>query len=121
MDPIKPLDAVSQLLRQRMTEKAGRVDAKTTTGTQSAKASAGGHVRESVIVLRRRVKDALAELDYVQPDQRRKAMRVFVEHVLAWEFGDQVLNDPRFAALADEVQQMLGSDVDALLRALDRD
>lgn len=36
--------------------------------------------------------------------------------VLAWEFGDRLLNEPRFGELVKDVQQAFGQDAETLER-----
>ena len=39
-----------------------------------------------------------------------KATRVFVESVITWEFGDDVLSDPKYQALIEHIDKQLRTD-----------
>lgn len=107
MDPINPLAGLAEILRKRMSLEAvgkGKPLAKTNSG---AATTAG---RPSTETLRRRWQNSVAAIDPLDPDRPAKATRLFVESVLTWQFGEALLNDPRFNDLADEVQAVLESD-----------
>ena len=121
MDPINPLSGLAEILRKRMSvEAAGK-------GGQYAKASASAGtagVRPSAESLRKRLQGAVAAIDPNDPNKRSKATRLFVESVLTWQFGEALLNDPRFNDLADEVQTVLESEprlVDTLMSSVSAD
>jgi hypothetical protein len=44
------------------------------------------------------------------PQRRRKAFRIFLESVLVSEMGNELINDPAFHSLVDQVQQAMESD-----------
>ena len=108
MDPINPLDGLAEILRQRMASEAakgkrpGKTENTTRAGTAARRAPA-----ES---LRQRLETAVEAIDPDDPRRTKKALRLFVENVLAWQFGESLLNDPGFAELADEVQATLESE-----------
>jgi hypothetical protein len=58
----------------------------------------------------------LATIEATDPDRRRKAFRVFLESVLLDEWGSQLINDPAFQQLVDQVQSQMTSE--AQLRTL---
>lgn len=57
-------------------------------------------------------------IDPADPDRRRKAFRVFIESVLLFELGEELINDPKFYELVDTVQGRMAADP-ALARAMD--
>ena len=48
----------------------------------------------------------------LEPEERHgpRAAQVFVESVLAWEFGDEVLDDPDFVELTRQVRAAMTDD-----------
>jgi hypothetical protein len=52
------------------------------------------------------------------PHRRRKAFRIFLESILVNELGDELINDPAFHTLVDNVQQTMERNQD-LLAAID--
>jgi len=64
--------------------------------------------------LRERIRERIRALP---PEEGRRATRIFVESVVAWEFGEAMLDDPQFASLVDRVDEELAAD-DGLRRQL---
>ncbi|HMV21710.1 MAG TPA: hypothetical protein PKL28_09930 [Rhodocyclaceae bacterium] len=123
MDPIKPLDGLAEMIRKRLvSEGAGRSEEHAPPRSREARP---GEVsgRPTTAALRSRIADALQAVDPDDPERNRKAIKAFVENVLAWQFGSDVLNDPALAGLVDDVQQTLEREpnVTALLEALRRE
>jgi hypothetical protein len=46
------------------------------------------------------------------PQRRRKAFRVFLESVLTAEMGTDLVNDPAFHRLVDDVQRTMEADTE---------
>lgn len=105
MASINPLDGLAEILRRRVASEA------TAKGRKlgNTKSTAGGAPvqRPPVEALKRRLGEAVDTIDPTDPDRPRKVVRLFVEGVLAWQFGDALLTDPGFAELAKEVQTTL--------------
>lgn len=123
MDPIKPLSALNALLGQhiasRRSEQGGATGKKTTQSAAAATSAAGSMAAATTLEeLRRRIGEAVQSIDPADPDRRGKTARVFAENVLRWQFGDDILNDPRFAELLDEVGAVLEMEGDGLIAAL---
>jgi hypothetical protein len=122
MDPIKPLSALNALLGQRLASRRSEQGAATGKAAHPAPgstvATAGGGA-VTLEELRRCISEAVQSIEPTDPDRRRKTARVFAGHVLRWQFGDDILNDPRFAELLDEVGAVLELEGDGLLAALD--
>lgn len=52
----------------------------------------------------------VAALDPADPQRGRKAFRIFLESVLLAEFGEELINDPAFYAMVDQVQLAMEDD-----------
>lgn len=52
----------------------------------------------------------VAALDPADPERGRKAFRIFLESVLLAEFGEELINDPAFYAMVDQVQLAMEDD-----------
>jgi hypothetical protein len=119
MDPINPLDGLAELLRKRVASDAAAKGKR--LGKTDASSAPSDVQRPSAESLRRRLEVAIEAIDPDDPARPKKAARLFVESVLAWQFGEALLNDPGFTDLADEVQATLESEpgfVDKLLAAI---
>lgn len=49
-------------------------------------------------------------VDPGDPDRRRKVFRVFIESVLLFELGDELINDAKFHELVATVQERMAGD-----------
>ena len=115
MDPINRLNRLVETLRQQMAESARRLD---TAKPHAAEFKPQNRsARLSVEELRRRIQERVKAIEPDNPDRRRRARRIFLESVLAWEFGDELLLDSRLDRLIDNIQQTFESDpeIDAQL------
>lgn len=95
-------------LRQRMAEGAEKKPA--TASEKAPNTSAHREIsRTDIEGLRGRI---TARLGALPADERgsSRAARIFVESVLVWEFGDEVLHDPTFSDLLAQVQDSLTGD-----------
>jgi hypothetical protein len=118
MDPVSHLSRIVELLRRQAPAAAGKLGQKgksAATGDSQAAAD-----RPSVEQLERQISKRIRGLDSGKTEHKRRATRIFVESVLAWEFGDRVMSDPRFFALVDYVQTAMESDpsTDAEIRSM---
>lgn len=49
-------------------------------------------------------------IEPADPDRRRKAFRIFIESVLLFEIGPDLVNDPAFHTIVDEVESRMRSE-----------
>ena len=107
MDPISNVGQLVETLRKQLVESQQK------TGT-AAKASAtskaaAGATRPGVEELQRKVREKLRHIDSNDPKALSKSVHVFLESVLLWEFGESLMDDPKFHALLDDVQRSMES------------
>ena len=110
MDPLKPVSGLAELLRQRMLGEAGKAGAKGATGARRSKGTAAAPARPELAAIKARVVEAVWALDPEDPGRRSKMLKALVENALTRQFGEQLLNDPRFADLVDNVAVALEGD-----------
>jgi hypothetical protein len=104
IDPVYQLVAV---IRQQVATVRGESPAR--NAVSGTKATAPRTGRQSVAeVISRRVR----AIDPDEPGSRRKAFRIFLESVLLGEFGTDLINDPAFYRLVDDVHNMMESDAE---------
>lgn len=65
----------------------------------ASKASASARRDVASLVFKR-----IKFIEATDPDRKRKAFRIFIESVLLLELGDELINDPKFYELVDEVE-----------------
>jgi hypothetical protein len=108
MDPISRLDQVMQLIGRQMSERAARLD----SGVRAPPAAPAPRAaaRPSLAALRQRVRERLQQIDPDDPKRAEKARRAFLESVLVWQFGKELLLEPGFAETVAGVQEVLRVD-----------
>lgn len=52
----------------------------------------------------------VSAIDRDDPNRGRKAFRIFLEAILVAELGEQLVNEPRFQQLVDQVQGAIDAD-----------
>jgi hypothetical protein len=108
MTAISAAAAIAQLIRQhgigrRCADAASKAEGQQrrskppTTGT--------GADDMASLVLRR-----IRFIEPADPDRRRKAFRIFIESVLLFEIGPDLVNDPAFHTIVDEVESRMRSE-----------
>lgn len=114
MDPIHSLDALSALLRSRIAneiaseKRSSKLQQATTNDkTQISKKPTKQELQSSL-------KQAIEALDPKAEDFASKASQVFVRGVLLWQFGEGLVNDPRFDEMVDEVQAAIANQPELL-------
>jgi hypothetical protein len=120
MDPINRLDQVMQIIGQQMSERAARLEA----GVKHAPSNPAARARRpSLTALKTKVRERLESLEPDDPRRGEKARRIFLESVLAWQFGNELLLDRGFEDIVTGVQEALRANpaVDARLGRLLRD
>jgi hypothetical protein len=121
MDPINRLDQIMRVIGQQMSERAARLEA----GGKPLPAGTPLRLtrRPALTALKSKVQERLKALDPHDPRRPEKARRIFLESVLAWQFGTDLMLDRGFAEIVSGVQEALRADpqVDARLGELLRD
>jgi hypothetical protein len=117
MDPVNRLDQVMQIIGRQMSERAARLEAggKFVAGTAPARPAR----RPGLAALKSKVRERLGALDPDDPRRPDKARRIFLESVLAWQFGNELLLDRGFEDIVAGVRA--NAQVDARLGQLLRD
>lgn len=105
MDPVGRLDQVLQLISRQMAERASRLDAGALSPSHASATPPSR--RASLGTLKERVRGRLRSLDPNDPGRQQKARRVFLESVLSWQFGDELLLDRGFEEMISGVQEAL--------------
>lgn len=105
MDPVGRLDQVLRLISRQMAERASHLDAGTLSPSHAAAIPPSR--RPALGTLKERVRGRLRSLDPSDPRRQQKARRVFLESVLSWQFGDELLLDRGFEDMIRGVQEAL--------------
>lgn len=114
MDPIKPLDGLTEILRKQI---ASEVAAKGNTRHTLKSDEVQQHnpaQRSSADALRHKIAEAVDILDPDDPRRKQKVVRIFVENTLSWKFGAEVMNGPGFTTLVDDISEALAGEADLI-------
>lgn len=121
MDPIKPLDGLTEILRKRIAEEIAAkgnvsVTRKSADGHQETQPAS----RPTTEVLRKKIATALESLDPDDPKREQKIVHIFVENTLSWQFGSELINDPGFSMLVNDISDALepeSAQIEQLIKA----
>lgn len=116
MNPVNPLDGLAAILRKRIASDGATKEK--AVGQRGITEAPTGVQRPSLKVLKRKLELSIETIALDDPARDKKITRFFVESVLAWQFGDAIINDPGFSGLADEVQATLEIDPQFLVKFL---
>ena len=105
VDSVSRLNRVMEALRRQIADGPSRLGTAAKTGNTSQTAQSAATPRPSPEQLRQRIADRVRSLDPDDPRRPQKARRAFLESVIAWEFGDAVMQDRHFDELVDHIQQ----------------
>ncbi len=108
MTAITAAAAIAQLIRQHGIGRRSASAASTAEGQQrgSTPPTTGTGADEMASFVLRRIRF----IEPADPDRRRKAFRIFIESVLLFEIGPDLVNDPAFHTIVDEVESRMRSE-----------
>jgi hypothetical protein len=114
MDSVGRLNGVIEVLRRQIAENSQRMDKAEgrTLGSQVRPTGPGAQARPNLAELKLRIQTRLRHIDPADPDKAKKSQKVFLESVLAWEFGESLLLDRNFDEMLGEIQKSLASQPD---------
>lgn len=118
MDPVNQLSQIIQSLRQRLsktTVSQGTSPAHATDRQSPPVIDRRPLTRATVTELRDRIGTRIRQLPAEQRTSKLAA-QVFVESVLVWEFGDDILQYKKFDRMSTDIQTAITSDVQAWAR-----
>lgn len=110
MAQIEGLGYMLEVLRRRISSNTQRAEATSSTKSQdSSSATSRMPTRTNVAALREKVRDRLRSLNPDEPQHRNKAVRIFLESVILWEFGEDIAPSAELA----EIVTSISSEMDA--------
>lgn len=124
MDPVNGINQLMALLKRQLAERNER-SAGSTTGTQLSRSRQPTHrapAKVTVDEIQRRIGQRLKSIASAERSGPL-GTQIFIESVLVWEFGDDILNDPGFGDFVASVRETMSHDPDlqhSLERLLER-
>lgn len=101
-----PVNGLVQILRQKLSERPNTVESKNTSKPSATNTTSSTEAKLSIGEVKRKIGERVKALsdDEHQPTH---AAQIFVESIITWEFGDQLLQDPKFGELSKDVVNTL--------------
>lgn len=110
MEPVSGLSSIIEILRQQINNKSTRTGKKTRTSSTRDASPAKTQARPDIQQLERHISAQIQALDVDEEKRDLRAMQIFIGEVLAWEFGDEVVQDDRFPELLEEVCRIMSKE-----------
>jgi hypothetical protein len=107
MDPVSNISQLVETLRKQLIESRANTGAGAQINLQKPPLSSG---RPNVEELQKKISQKLRRIDTSDPKARQKSVHIFLESVLLWQFGEKLMDDPKFYALLDDVQRSMEAD-----------
>ena len=112
MDKINKLNSVVNILRSQLT----RTQEDKSKKAPLPKGKAATAPRPDIKELERQVINRIGKINPDADDYKHRSIRVLVESILVWEFGDEILNDPDCDVLLGNIVEGLdASDITGLV------
>lgn len=111
MDRIKNISQIMEIVRSQISDKSAALNKKNKSAT-SRSSSRQKAEKISQQQLRYRISSKLKNLNGEQDDIMRRSKVIFLESVFAWEFGDDLRNDPSFPKLIEKILLIMDKDKD---------
>ena len=102
-----------EILRRQIAESARRLDIGGKPSTPNTATPNAVAAKRPLAEFKQRINERLGAIPKNDPDRAKKAQRLFIESVLTWEFGDNLLLDKRFEEMLDRVQEGLAASPEA--------
>lgn len=109
MDKINGLNNIVALLRKQIRNpeknQSKSVDSRSKTDDTEISATSTLELKE----LEKRLLDRIKVVDPDDPDRDKKTIYIFVQTILTWELGENLLKDPNFYELVEKVSELIHS------------
>lgn len=111
MDRIKSLNSIVEVVRAQISSRTH-----SSKRRSSSASTASGTARTQKLSqqdLRRSIAEKISALDPNNQRELDRSKQIFLESVVLWEFGGDLINDPTFPELIDKIKSTLDQNQDA--------
>ena len=108
MDRISGLNQIIEVLRKNIGKSRSGTTERSKTKTSDSHVETNSTSQLSIEELEIRIIERVKSVDIDEKSGKTKAY-IFIESVLAWEFGEDILNDPGFHDLVSRVAESIQS------------
>jgi len=110
LDAIGNISKIVEQLRLQMSERTARAG-KSFAGQRFSPSSKTARPTESTFeTLQAKIGERIRAIDLNDSHRKKKANRIFLESVLLFEFGNNLMDDPAFYLLVEDIQNLMESD-----------
>jgi hypothetical protein len=106
MISISNVQQIVAVIRQQLATRAAPLEPRLRRGEGAAGTAAKSPPKDIAALIGQRIK----AIDRDDPNRGRRTFRVFVESILLSELGEELINDPQFYRIVDDVQQQMETD-----------
>lgn len=106
------IDSVNQLVSLIRAQLSSRSDAVSTASRQNKRAPSSAKSDTAARSLQSLITQRIKAIDPNDSQRGRKAFRIFLESILLFHFGENLINDPQFYQMVDEIQTTMEADTD---------
>ena len=106
MTSIGNVQQIVAVIRQQLATRAAPFEAKLRRGEGTGAAASKSAPKDIAALIGQRIR----AIDRDDPNRGRKTFRVFLESILLSEFGEELINDPQFFRVVDDVQHQMETD-----------
>lgn len=106
------IGSVNQLVSLIRTQLSSRSDAVSTASRQNKRAPSSAKSDTAARSLQALITQRIKAIDPNDSQRGRKAFRIFLESILLSHFGENLINDPQFYQMVDEIQTTMEADTD---------
>lgn len=108
MGPLSSLDSIAELIRRRASEvETNKLDKNHIDQLSKARQKHTLERKKTAENVKQKIIAAIQKISDQEPQNNLKMMTVFVENILLWQFDSDLINDPNFTNLVDEVSAAL--------------
>lgn len=116
MEPINSLDSLAEIIRRRAnSELSAKPNSSSAINQSDIKRQA--HIlakQQTVESVKLKIVEAIKLIDKNDKNRNKKSINIFVENILLWQFGEELINDSAFSQLVDEVGEALFNEADMM-------
>lgn len=102
MDKINGLNQIVEILQSRLS-KSNKKEKSSTTKSPKTKAETRSSEKHTIEDLEIKISSKFKSLNKNSQDYKRTAVNIFIDEVLVWEFGNNIIADPEFSKLKEKI------------------
>lgn len=107
MEPVNRLNQIIEILRKQSQTEASKTANSRQAGSGTSTADRVGHQKLSLATMKQQVQERIKAFSPADRRNRKKAINVFLESVLVWEFGEEITRDEKYHIMLSKAQETM--------------